>query len=249
MKPKPTITDHEINGFIDNELDSVERAQVLKDGCQSTEVNSQIADYRRIKDLVKNAYTNVPLPRSKMRQTNRLLESKKSWMSAPNILFLPAMGLSLLLIIGVIAGTHVMLNQNTSNVNSPQLFADTNRQAAGNPIRYMLHLSSNEYNKMDLVLTRAESLLALNPENSALIIEVIANSKGIDLMREDTSPFKARISGLAAKGVLFEACSQTMEQLHKQKITPKLISEANMSMTAMQRVANGVKNGGTYESI
>ena len=249
MKPKPHITDHEINGFVDNELDSVERAQVLKDGCKSTEVNSQIADYRRMKDLVKNAYANVPLPRSKMRQTNTLLESKKSWMRTPDTSFLPAMGLSLLLIIGVIAGTHVMLDQNISGVNSAQLIVDTNTQVASKPAHYMLHLSSNEYNKMDLVLTRAEDLLALNPENSALRIEVIANSKGIDLMREDTSPFRERISGLAARGVLFEACSRTMEQLHKQNIIPKLINEANMSMTAMQRVVNGVKNGGTYESI
>ena len=80
-------------------------------------------------------------------------------------------------------------------------------------------------------------------------IEVVTFGPGLHMLRDDTSPVKARIEAMAlsAPEVSFKACGNTQENMHKaeNKDIP-LVAQATLVKSGVVRVMELQEQGWTY---
>ena len=156
-----------------------------------------------------------------------------------------------LLVMGCFIGgllTHFVWNGSVSNETS-LLATNSSVNAISENKHYLLHLASGETEVMNSALSRAETLVMNSSQLNPTTVEVIANSKGLDLLRSDVSPFKARIAALAEKNVLFIACARGIENLLESNQEVHLLPEAEYRYTAVRRIVDGLQGGASYEKI
>jgi len=231
------MSDEQLNAFLDGELDSEEGSNLFDKAAQSAELDQRLCQQRKLKELVKHAYREVPEP-------SRLLPGQ----STPRRLFGLAMVASVLLAVGFTAGmfVHDYLNQG-SRSNALAAYAGT--LAATQSENYLLHVDSGDPNKMELALQKARDLLASAEPGKPRRIEIVANGRGLDLFRSDVTRFADEISALADVRVMFYACSNAIARLEEKGIVVKLVPEANSGFTAVSRVVKRLQGGWNYVKI
>jgi len=123
---------------------------------------------------------------------------------------------------------------------------------AEQPGKYILHISVRDKGKFKQTLDQAEALLA-NYENTNqnIELEVIANAGGLDLFREDASPYAQRVKHLSNEypNIKFIACSNAVERLREQGIEPELINAVHEGATAIDQVVLRIHDGWSYIKI
>jgi len=123
---------------------------------------------------------------------------------------------------------------------------------AEQPGKYILHISVRDKDKFKQTLDQAEALLA-NYENTNqnIELEVIANAGGLDLFREDASPYAQRVKHLSNEypNIKFIACSNAVERLREQGIEPELINTVHEGATAIDQVVLRIHDGWSYIKI
>jgi intracellular sulfur oxidation DsrE/DsrF family protein len=102
---------------------------------------------------------------------------------------------------------------------------------------------------MKRALQKAEELLSTARPGYPRQVEVVANERGIDLLRSDITPFSAEISALANRNVIFYACSKAIERLEEKGVNVQLVPEAIPGYTALDRVVIRMKDGWQYIKI
>ena len=63
MKKEDHISEEQLNAFVDGELDSEEISCLFDEAEQSAELDQRLCQQRKLKELVKHAYQDVPEPR------------------------------------------------------------------------------------------------------------------------------------------------------------------------------------------
>jgi intracellular sulfur oxidation DsrE/DsrF family protein len=126
----------------------------------------------------------------------------------------------------------------------------TNPQATGKPHRLILQVNSNEPAMMNLALNNASNVVQYYKDlGEKVSIEVVTFGPGLHMLRDDTSPVKARIEVLALSSpeISFKACGNTRENMSKVegKEIP-LISEAQIVKSGVVRVMELQEQGWTY---
>jgi len=84
--------------------------------------------------------------------------------------------------------------------------------------RLILQVNSNDQAAMNLALNNAANVTQYYKETGENVkIEVVAFGPGLHMLRDDTSPVKARIETMALSmpEVSFKACGNTQENMHK----------------------------------
>ena len=127
--------------------------------------------------------------------------------------------------------------------------ADGNIVAAAAPANYLLHVASGEPADMAAALERAEQLLRASPEDEFRHVEIVANEKGLNLLRSDVTQFAAEISVLQANDVVFYACSKTIQRLEEDGVEVRLVPHTIAEYTALDRVVTRMQEGWSYEKI
>jgi len=237
MKKDEYISEEQLNAFLDGELDSEEGSCLFDKAAQSSELDQRLCQQRKLKELVKHAYREVPEPK-------RLLHGQ----STPRSLFGLAMVASLLLVVGFTAGMfiHDYLNQGSR----PDSFAaHAGTEVAPQSENYLLHVGSGDPKKMEQALQKARDLLASAEPGKPRHIEVVANGQGLDLFRSDVTLFADEISALADASVMFYACANAIDRLEEKGIKVKLVPEANSGFTAVDRVVKRLQDGWNYVKI
>lgn len=242
MNNDKDITEQQINAFVDNELDNEERELIFNESSASNNIDQQLCEYRKLKELVRHAYSDVPQPYSSQFDKNRKpkLAVKKYFTAAALMLMSGLMG-------AVLSYNYAPLN--TKFVEAPQSSSINSLGQLNALNRVILHLESNDVDLMDAALSRAEALIASSPADNPVLIEVVTNDKGLDLLRSDVSPFADRISNLSKQNVAFIACAKRIENLHQEGINVNLVPEANTHFTALDRLVDRMQNGWSYEKI
>ena len=123
-------------------------------------------------------------------------------------------------------------------------------QATNKPHRLILQVNSNEPAMMNLALNNASNVVQYyNDLGEKVSIEVVTFGLGLHMLRDDTSPVKARIEALALSSpeIIFKACGNTRENMSKaeNKEIP-LISEAKVVKSGVVRVMELQEQGWTY---
>src|SRR5215469_4839856 len=118
------------------------------------------------------------------------------------------------------------------------------------PHRLILQVNTNDPVAMNLALNNAMNVVQYYKDlGEKAQIEVITFGPGLHMLREDTSPVKARIEtmALSTPEVSFKACGNTQENMHKaeNKDIP-IIPQAQVVKSGVVRVMELEEQGWTY---
>jgi intracellular sulfur oxidation DsrE/DsrF family protein len=123
-------------------------------------------------------------------------------------------------------------------------------QTAKQAHRLILQVNSNEPAMMNLALNNASNVVQYYKDlGEKVSIEVVTFGPGLHMLRDDTSPVKARIETLALSSpeISFKACGNTRENMSKAEGKEiSLISQANIVKSGVVRVMELQEHGWTY---
>ena len=122
--------------------------------------------------------------------------------------------------------------------------------AAKKAHRLVLQVNTNEPAMMNLALNNATNVAQYYKDlGEKVTIEVVTFGPGLHMLRDDTSPVKARIKAIkeSTPAISFKACGNTQENMHKaeNKDIP-LIPEATVVKSGVVRVMELQEQGWTY---
>lgn len=227
------FSDERLNAFIDKQLGARECDEILAAIAKDAELGRRLCTLRSTKELVRHAYGNVPAARRKPRRHIPF------WGGA--------LAAGMTLVVGVLIGWQG--RHAAAAIEAPgSLAAWADRLFAAEPARILIHLDSSEAEQMIAALDLAEAYLA---RTGKARVEIIANHRGLDLLRTRTSPYAVRIAELKAhhQRVGFVACGQTIARLRSIGEDVSLLPEAAVTKTAIEHVADRVQQGWTYLKI
>lgn len=233
MNDEQKFSDERLNAFVDNQLGTQECDEILTAIASDAELGQRLCKLRSAKELVRHAYGRVPNSRHPANRHYSI------WSGA--------LAASLTLVVGVLigwAGHHSATAQESSGTTA----AWAGRLFATEPARILIHLDSSRSEQMDAALDLAEAYLA---KAGNAQVEVIANNRGLDLLRARTTPYAVRIAGIKShhQRVAFIACGQTIARLSGGGEDVALVPEAAVTRTAIEHVAERVQQGWTYMKI
>jgi intracellular sulfur oxidation DsrE/DsrF family protein len=118
------------------------------------------------------------------------------------------------------------------------------------PHRLALQVNTNDPATMNLALNNASNVAQYYKDlGGDVTIEIVAFGPGLHMLRDDTSPVKARIASMALStpSISFKACGNTRENMSKaeEKEVP-LISEASLVKSGVVRLMELQEQGWTY---
>ena len=125
------------------------------------------------------------------------------------------------------------------------------RPAAHNKLhRLILQVNTNEPAMMNLALNNATNVAQYYKDlGEKVTIEVVTFGPGMHMLRDDTSPVKARIKAIreSTPEISFKACGNTQENMHRveNKEIP-IIPEATVVKSGVVRVMELQEQGWTY---
>ena len=228
MNDVRNFSDERLNAFVDHQLGAQECDEILSAIAGDAELGRRVCELRSAKELVRHAYGKVPHAR------------RVSIGSG-------ALAASLTLAVGVVIGW--LVHDAAGTRESAGLGASgAGRVVAAEPARILIHLDSARPDEMDAALDLAEAYLA---KAGNARVEVIANNRGLDLLRARTTPYAARIAGIKSNyaHVSFVACGQTIARLQGGGEDVALVPEAAVTRTAIEHVAERLQQGWTYLKI
>ena len=118
------------------------------------------------------------------------------------------------------------------------------------PHRLILQVNTNDPAAMNLTLNNATNVTQHYKDlGEKVTIEVVTFGPGLHMLRDDTSPVKARIEqmALSTPEVSFKACGNTQEKMHQaeHKDIP-IVSQAQVVTSGVVRVMQLQEAGWTY---
>src|SRR5712672_885842 len=123
------------------------------------------------------------------------------------------------------------------------------RPVAENPHRLILQVNTNEPAMMNLALNNATNVEQYYKNlGEKATIEVVTFGPGLHMLRDDTSPVKARIRTIAEgnPAISFKACGNTQENMQKAENKDiALIPEATVVRSGVVRVMELQEQGWT----
>src|SRR6478672_6177775 len=130
------------------------------------------------------------------------------------------------------------VNKKSAQATKLTAVTKTNPQATEKAHRLILQVNSNEPAMMNLALNNASNVVQYYKDlGEKVSIEVVTFGPGLHMLRDDTSPVKARIEALALSSpeISFKACGNTRENMSKVEEGP-LISEEKIVKSGVVRV-------------
>ena len=228
---RKNFSDESLNAFIDNQLGTQEREEILAAVTEDAELGQRLCALRSTKELVRHAYEQVPAARR--RQARRVP------------LWSGALAASVALVVGVLLGWQ---GHRATGPGSPEAFAWAGNPFAAQPARVLIHLDSSQRERMEEALEMAEAYLA---KAGKAKVELVVNNSGLDLLREEATPHAERIARLAARHEMlaFVACGNAIARYRSAGLDVTLLPEAKVSVTAVEHIVDRVQQGWTYVKI
>jgi len=238
MKDRDFVSEQQMSAFVDGELDDAEKTRVFEQAERSAEVDARLCEYRKLKELLRHAYAQPPRP-----------EPRRPFGAGKGATSLRLVAGLALLAIGSVAGwiAHGPIGPDaTTAARMEQPVAGSATTVAAQADRLLLHVASSDPASLEAALDLADRAIA---EGSGTQVEVVANEGGLDLLREDVTPFAGRIAELADRDVLFFACSTAIQRLRDKGVDVRVVPQANVRFSALDRVVLRLQEGWRYQKI
>jgi len=226
---KKEISNETLYALVDNQLDSEDIPAVLEGIEASPELQAELCEIRRVKDLVKKAYPLLPSSRHAMTE---------HWLHTTG-----KVAAMLLLAVGSfsLGWFNSTINESASNsIASVQAESD----------KSIIFIGYSDKDKFQKTLVKAEQLLQ-RKNNPMSEVYVVASSGGIDLMRTNVSPHQREIKKMLAQhdSLHFVACNNTIYRYKKEGKPVNLIKDVEVAPSAVEFVAKRINKGWNYISI
>lgn len=237
MKKDEHFSEEQLNALVDGELDPEEKGRMYSESERSEELDQRLCQQRKLKELVKHAYEDVPRPR---RFAGAPLTPKGFFGRSLVASALLVTGLA----IGFLADRYMVEAGNDETLPVAPVAA-----MGPETDNYILHVASGEPEFMYAALQEARELLDSAEDGQIRQVEIVANEKGLDLLRSDVTPYADEIASLQASDVVFYACSRTIERLEEKGVKVHLLPETKQDYTALDRVVLRMKDHWKYIKI
>jgi intracellular sulfur oxidation DsrE/DsrF family protein len=233
MKKDERFSEEQLNAFVDGELDPEEKSRLYNESARSPELDQRLCQLRKLKELVGHAYDDVPVARRPrgpaLRRSGRVGR---------------ALVAGLLILLGATAGYlgHGLTTEGPANKPAAA-------QLPGQGENYLLHVVSGDPEQMRSALVHARYLLDSADDGDVRRVEIVANERGLDLLRSDVTPFAEDIRSLQKNDVVFYACARSIQRLQEKGVKVILVPDIRQDYTALDRVVMRMQDGWKYEKI
>ncbi|MFW2438198.1 MAG: hypothetical protein ACN4GR_02375 [Arenicellales bacterium] len=247
MKNKDELSNELLNAYLDNELDSDERGEIMAELENDSELACRLCELRNIKELTQFAYS---LPQDRQHNGNQ-------WKYGKHFSTL-AVAVSLFMVVGSLIGwfAHDYLDANSiMHADKGQFYLETSQTNLPSQVeqkKVILHVDTAEPDRLTAALDSAEDLLVASANSgNSMELEIIANARGLDLLRVGTTPFAGRITELSEKydNLSILACNRAIKRLQDLGVKVQLVPEAGIAPSALDQIVNRLKEGWVYIKV
>ena len=247
MTNKNEVSNELLNAYLDNELDSEERGEIMAELENDPALAGRLCELRNTKELTQFAYS---LPHDGQQQG-------KQWKYGKRFSAL-AVAASLFMVVGSLVGwfAHEHLDVNSiMRADQGQIYLDAsqaNLALESDQKKVILHLDRAEPDRLTAALDSAEDLLlASAASGNKLELEIIANARGLNLLRVGTTPHAERIAELSRKydNLSILACNRAIKRLEDLGVKVQLVPEAGIAPSALDQIVNRLKQGWVYIKV
>ena len=243
MFDKKQYSDEHLNAFIDNQLNSVEKAELLDAMRQDAELSQRTCKLQKLKNLVQLSYESTEVPQQHQGKSEIEKSPRLKWFAVA----------SLLLAMGSVSGwfANQILNKNKLT-DIAELIQHNTSVNHSDDWKVMLHVSTANQTRLNIVLDEAESLLKEYANSSRkLQLEILTNNKGLALVTNSGENYSKRLQLLQNKypNLMVLACNETLKHLRHTQLDLKLLPKTRIVSSALNQVVKRQKEGWTYIRI
>lgn len=242
---KSYVSDEALQAFVDGELDVVESEALIARMRDDKDLAHRVCALRSLQSMVRLAYAEPPAQKGRVMQasTRRQFVQRCAYGC-------------LVLLVGLSGGWALRGLDAQFTVSGPAIadgaYQTVSLARESDPNRVMLHIDSASPDKMRAVLDQAERYLdEADRQGRSMQIEVIANSHGLDLLREGVSPYSDRIASMRKRhaSLYFVACSQSVARFKNEGQNVVLLPVAKTAPTAIGEIVTRLQQGWTYVRV
>lgn len=243
----PVVSDEILHAFIDGELDVAESEKLIARIREDAELAQRVCALRSLRSMVRLAYAEPPLAAGRRSR------------AVPRRHFVQRCAFGCLVLLAGLSGGWALRGLDAQTVAVapapalvPSGFQVVSLRRQADPNRIMLHLDSAAPGKMQAVLDQAEHLLdEAERQGRAMQLEVIANSRGVDLLRAGHSPYADRIAQMKLRhaNLQWVACGQSIARLRSNGEEVTLLPAAQTAPTAIGEIVTRLQQGWTYVRV
>jgi len=241
----PVVSDETLHAFIDGELDVAESETLIARIRDDKDVAQRVCALRSLQSMVRLAYAEPPVAAGRERHT------------APRRQFMQRCAYGCLVLVAGLSGGWALRGPEPQAVATVPVAAQGGFQTVSlareaDPNRVMLHLDSAAPDKMRAVLDQAERLLdEAERQGRAMQLEVIANSRGIQLLRAGHSPHTERMARMKQRhaNLHWVACGQSIARLRNDGERVVLLPATQTAPTAIGEIVTRLQQGWTYVRV
>lgn len=251
---KEFISDESLNAFIDGEFDVAESEALMARMRGDADLAQRVATLRSLQSMVRVAYAKPPRTRSW--RTSVVPKVHFAQRCAFGC-FILALGLSGGWLLHGLESLETQGAATTPGLSAGAVpafggFEAVTLTRAADPDKLILHIDSAEPAKMRTALDQAEIFLEQADRQGRVIqLEIIANSNGLNLLRDGISPYADRIARMKQRhgNLQFVACGQAIARFEKEGQRVKLLPAAHRAPTAIGEIITRLQQGWTYVRV
>lgn len=233
MKSKIDFSDEAINAYVDDELTSQERLDLLEAASFSDELRRRICEVSQIKASVQQAY-----PLSGKRETHETRFMLTRYQMAASFVLLALFAWLLL--------------PATSTNDSIKLLA-LDQATSTDITRVVFHISTDDATSASGLMDQVQLVLQqYQKEGRALKVHVVANNAGLRNLQQGRSTIADRLQQLDQQydNVVFAACGNTINRFHQQKGEEiSILPSAVIIQSGVSYVARRQSEGWVYIKV
>jgi hypothetical protein len=240
----PVVSEETLHAFVDGELDVAESEKLIATMREDKELAQRICALRSLQSMVRLAYAEPPAAAGGPRLAHRRQLTQRC-------------ALGCLLLVAGLSGGWALRGMEPRAVATMPAAISGGYQAVSlareaDPNRVILHLDSAAPEKMRAVLDQAELLLdEAERQGRAMQLEIIANSRGIDLLRAGVSPHAARMAHMQQRyaNLQWVACGQSLARFTSEGQKVELLPATRTAPTAIGEIVTRLQQGWTYVRV
>lgn len=219
-----------LHALADRQLEEDRTADVLAELEDNPELQAELCEIRRVKDLVRYAY---PL------ETANEHSITSHWVP-----MVGKVAAALFLLVGSFSIGWYGSRYEQADPVAEQTAQNDNRK------NNIIFIGYSDQQRFRETLARAESLLKAS-ENTGSKVYVVASSGGIDMMRASATPYQKKIQQLLENynTMHFVACNNTIYRYQQEGKPVNLVQGVEVAPSAVEFVARRIQEGWNYQSI
>ena len=240
----PVVSNETLHAFVDGELDVAESEKLIARMRDDKELAQRVCALRSLRSMVRLAYAEPPVDEGRQSR------------AAPRRRLMQRCAFGCLILLAGLSGGWALrgfesqvVAARPAAISSGSSYQMVSLAREADPNRVMLHLDSAAPDKMQAVLDQTERLLnEAERQGRAMQLEVIANSRGLSLLRADHSPYAERMARMKQRhaSLHWVACGQSISRLRSEGEKVVLLPGTQTAPTAISEIVTRLQQGWTY---